>query len=72
MTSIPVVIDARKARPVQKTLMHSRTLWNRIRGILVIPITNEGEMFAFIPGHAEKQFALLYQQHELQLIDAGK
>jgi hypothetical protein len=37
---IPVVIDARNARLVQKTLMHSRTLWNGTLKFLVMHITN--------------------------------
>jgi hypothetical protein len=36
----PVVIDARIARPVQKTLMHSNTLWNGIFPCLVMLITH--------------------------------
>jgi len=42
--------------------------------ILVIHITHEGEIFAFISVSGEKQSTPLYQQlePELQLIDAGK
>ena len=41
---------------------------------LVIHITHEGEMLAFISVNGKKQYALLYQHLKpaFQLIDAGK
>jgi hypothetical protein len=54
LSSIPVVIDAREARPVQKTLMHSGTLWNSIDQLLVMHITHNRETLIVISLDADK------------------
>jgi hypothetical protein len=71
---IPVVTDARTARPVQNLLMHSGTLWNGIVYFLVMHITQNERHSRSFPCAARKRNTPLYQQlePELQLIDAGK